>query len=633
MEPEVRRTTWVMVSIAFVVVAMAIGNIVWSGSVVDNLKRMAYGLWITGDRLLSLQATEWYFHGLLVINTTFAMYGPTESLIPGLTVETERLRADHEFLYLNGHELGTKAYEYEMTVLHRVVEISASGQINGEYFMPLTELGEYYASKLDRLMQIPVNDIHADLAEARNVVANRPACQDSMNETIKLREAEYAELEPQFQLQLIIVGSAFFVVTVIISSIFFVTAVRSLGRRTLNVLRTTLYVPSRVAKAMQKRSVALLNRLISTDAENEDGADNNDEAEMRLIIQEDDVDASLDKVMAALRRSGGGGGGASMLRPYTSRSTYVSRNMVRLLLPILLVLGWLVFLVAYQMEFMARADQSLRRMSLIQQMSTLLMEYTDTISHIVLRIGDRGENIVFCQQIDAQLLSLSRVAVFGGTVYNVHGVAFEVGTLEQGSTAHRFLIENACVGSDSALECAALARGVLTKGIYSALLAAVNLGHKVMSSVIEDGDLVDPGAINDFADMLHLEAPHLRSAMLRASVALREEGTGVMEDGLYVVTVVSIIFSVLFSFFTIFLYWPIISRLAAPLRSARSLLVLFPEELISRIPALRDAILDIATEVQLGGHARSHRRGTAAVGPEGGSTTDSTAGRPSFQDK
>lgn len=633
-EPEVRRTTWIMVSIVLVLVVVATANIIWAEYVAENLTTVAKGLWMSGDRLTALQATEWYFHGILVINTSFAFYGPTDSLLPGLSMETKRMRAAHEYIYMNAHKLGDEAYDYELNTLHPVVEVSETGAVRGEYQMPMAELGEYYASKVERLMQFPVNDIRSTMPEARNVVRNRQVVQDAMNMTIKLREKAYVALEPEFEQQLIIAGSAFFLITVIVSSIFFVTAVRSLGQRTESVLRAFLYVPGRVAKAMQKRSVALLNRLVATAAEGEqDDGEQDEEAEMRLIIQEDDVDTSLDRMVNTLKRSGSRA--STLSRPYTNSSRYVSQNMMRLLFPIVLVLGWLIFLVVYQMNVAKKADLDLHRMSLIQSMTTLLMEFADTISHIVLGIGTLQDNLVFVQQIDAQLLSAAKLAVFGGTMHHPVGYDIDVTVLEEGTVAQAFLTGNACDGSEDPVACASFADGILLEGIYSGLLAAMNLGRRVVASMLERGALNDTNAIADFAQMLQIEYPHLRHAMYRASVALRDEGVRRLEDGVYVTTIVSIAFVVGFALFTIFGYWPIIARLAGPLRSARSLLGLFPEDLILNIVPLRDAVQDIATEVQLGGQLRAHRRNgvvPAARVEKKGDRVDVTDREPTHDD-
>lgn len=608
-EPEVRNVRWVLVAVVLTLVVMAVADIVYTQSMMGSLSDATEALWRDGDRSLAFKSAMMLVHALIALNQNVTFQWSANETVTALTGEIERFRAAHEFLYLAGEDAGAAAHAFEMKQTHEIVEVSSSGAINGRFQMPLTELGEYMASKLDRLVRIPVEEVVPATSEVRNLLANADAMEAALDRSNFLREQEYVEMRPDFQLQLIISGTVVFFITVVASTLFFVIAVRSLGLRTEAVLRTFLHVPGRVAKAMQKRAMALLNRAIATENENED-EDENEAEEMERFIQEDDTNAALSSMMNVMRRAGSRL--STLTRPYTNSSRYVLTNMLKLLSPVVFIFGWLLFLVVFQITVNMRAEAATQRMVRVQHISGLLLHYTDALSEVavpgLLSAAAMNETIAHANELDLELLATAKTIMFGGSLSTTEGLAVELPELTRDTKIYTVFVRNACVASDIPDVCRAVSDGILSKGVYSGILALVNLGHKIISDTLESdaSDVI----LSNYRELVGLESPHLRTALFYASETLNTEAQLETTTGLDTVTVVSSVFVAVFAIFSLFFYIPVINVLALPLRSSRSLLTVIPDEIIFNIPDLRNAIQDVATEAQLG---RRNARGHANV--------------------
>lgn len=706
-EPEVRRMRWVLVGIVGMVVLAAVSQtLMWSGFQA-LLTRMQRTLWLEGFRFTSFDLAFEAALSVTGINSGLTIFGEEREFMNLMWNATVAYQNAQERLYVTAEGDGDRAFEYASRATHVIVEPGLAPGVEPQvYHRTVAEFGAYMGGILNRLARSEAEDLTVQNYDLQLLMLNSPAFLVAMNESLQARHSDLTDLFPTIQSVLFVGGTVFFVATLVVTLMFFILPVRSLGNRSVEVLLLFLHIPSRVAKSMKKRMESFLSRLLEEENEG-DGVEDTprmmdefDEAENakgrgrhakgKAAALADDVDPDLKRSIMLLKRSTSnrhGDGGRS--RPYRVSSRFVWCSVAKLQVPVAFVLGWMVFLVAFQIYANQHVERDMHRMILSLQSEVLVPRIVLEVSNLVTappegRASLKGR----VRDLDEQLYRSSQGVLHGGKLFEWYGVdvdlpglitdasvrefslpanvvdrlstlSEEVAVLEvpperhpmlsDGTTAsmkavrerlletsdfvYDLYVWDACKGSLMEAECRSVENGVLSRGIFSGVVAFLDIVRDFLRSIPSTSmhpDLIqaNPEALVQILRMAMVERPHLREAFSLAALAFQERSINELQESITTATTVTWVFAGCFIVVAFSFYWPVIASLSGPLRSARSLLGLIPSEMVEVLPALRLSLQQIATDVHIHGMAGGHgaHAQAAVVAAKSGAGADAGSG-------
>jgi len=127
-----------------------------------------------------------------------------------------------------------------------------------------------------------------------------------------LRGDDFARSMPRIQNELIITGVIAFALCVLVATPIFFSAVRNVQVRTQAVMLLLLHVPRRLAKALKDRAQTSFDRMVAQSEKDTEGSRDradrghggfeDEEAEKRLFVQEDEKEEIYRTILRAARR-------------------------------------------------------------------------------------------------------------------------------------------------------------------------------------------------------------------------------------------------------------------------------------------------------------------------------------------
>jgi len=224
--------------------------------------------------------------------------------------------------------------------------------------------------------------------------------------------------------------------------------------------------------------------------------------------------------------------------------------------PVLLITGWVVFLVLDQLAINERARQGTVRMGLVEETQRILADFVVDVAHLSAQTSSmfREDTARKTRESERQTLELLNYMVFGGPVETSSGTV-QLGRVEGGTYEDSLLLGNACspladlpledlrlyVGTPNSTaeemaslyaKCRTIDNGILTGGTYGAILSIVTDARRLeINRPRPDTNttIFTPARIALHTHMALLEAPFVRLALDQTSVAVGDHLSSLIE--------------------------------------------------------------------------------------------------------
>jgi len=215
------------------------------------------------------------------------------------------------------------------------------------------------------------------------------------------------------------------------------------------------------------------------------------------------------KVMAKQMRKGGDSmdGFSGWARPYVDSIRFEWISLSVLICPVFAVVGWIIFLVLFQLNINERALQSTVRISLVEKAQRIMANFAADVAHVsaqeqtYLREYSRDKTEV----AEKEVLDVLNLIVFGGEVKTDIGTV-TIGRIQEGTTENTLLLKDACIPlvtlpldelrlsvgnpnttSDdiSAMydECKTMHNAILDEGAYGAVIEIVTIARRLRANL------------------------------------------------------------------------------------------------------------------------------------------------------
>lgn len=296
--------------------------------------------------------------------------------------------------------------------------------------------------------------------------------------------------------------------------------------------------------------------------------------------------------------------GSRPKRVFKEASGDFMKRTAFLILPVVAILGWLVFLVVRMHELQNSIHDSADRMAVLQQANSLLREYVNTVADALAapNASTRGESVVEAMELDRQVVLTIRTVVLGGSLAYEEGT-LSIGPMSPDSSVDAVFHRDACVDEARAEACRQVEEGTLAEGLFPGVMMALSIGRKIVAAAkaaTGEGDLLSPERVVQLGRLHTLESVYLNAATDYAVALLRTDSELLADRETAVMTTVGIVFVVVFIVFAFGYYWPMLEELATPIRSAHGLLTIIPEDTIHAVPDLKATLRAIVTDSQMG---------------------------------
>jgi len=328
-----------------------------------------------------------------------------------------------------------------------------------------------------------------------------------------------------------------------------------------------------------------------------------------------------------------------MLRPFINSSNFVCMTVLWLLLPVLIMFTYLVASASILVVDQGKMVSISYRMAAAQ----LSESFSNSLGMQLVRLPSFSNATLWTNEANEMELAFESLAranslfVHGGSASSEElGQDIQLGSLSiaPSNQYERLMFEifasNACLAAEypvvdanglgaeiartnqsaAMAVCEAASEGLIAEGF---LASSFSLASQCADAVrrIRLSQVSSQSANNTFlfaalpdlaSDILRAAAlhhPYMRHAALVTGALVTQRMLDRLESVLQVISIVSWSFIGVFVGVVAIFYTPSVWTLGLPLRSARNLLTLIPQELVNTLPDLHALIRDLATEAQL----------------------------------
>lgn len=320
-EPEVLRSRKTLIFLVVSVLIIGVAMMIWLEAQLATLRFLTKSLTKSGERMLQFEFAmsyaediDRYSASLNATSTDFVLdlhdTGNSASAnlirdVAMMTAHAKAMRIKHEELYDSQEDGGKTAFSFEMDRTIDVLQPSADigSEVTQTRTTNLVDLGMEMHAAFARLAELPVAQMNTNSSVSlRFLLANYDVFIGSMNQSLALRQEDFASAMPRIQLDIILGGMLSFFMCAGVAAPVFYAAVQDISDRTTAVTMLLLHVPRRLAKALKDRAQQSLDRMIVEQEEGKGGGLDDEVGEKQMLVDEADGDEAYQGILRAAER-------------------------------------------------------------------------------------------------------------------------------------------------------------------------------------------------------------------------------------------------------------------------------------------------------------------------------------------
>lgn len=172
------------------------------------------------------------------------------------------------------------------------------------------------------------------------------------------------------------------------------------------------------------------------------------------------------------------------------------------------------------------------------------------------------------------------------------------GDLTYDPLSRELMLSNGCMGAENVTDCESVVGGVFTNGLHSVLQYYIRLGTSMMNTVTVNEATGNSSNFDDFNSATWQDLDRIGFYLVRGLFRASTIRLGRIQDyGAKFATIMSfaqaaMVIGLVLVF--VLVYRPLIRRLNRDLKNARATLLMFPDEVVSSVPAIRGLMKDFA---------------------------------------
>lgn len=616
-EPEVRTMRRVLIVV--MVCVLTVSSIVMGlfSAERDSMRVLNTAVARAGERLQTLHAVESTMAAMrLRAALPAAAVAPDHVLLAELEDLADVLDASHQATVAAAHSLSGRTSTVHTRQVVEILEPRPGGN-HAVYSMTPHEAGTHMVTLVRNFVaKATIAGSVAGLDDGtdyRGFMMNLRAVHAPFNETLHALRAESIELSARYNQAgaWVYAAGCSFILLLCIATI--VKSVRSLQRRCSDSLQVLLCLPKPVLRALRRHAQRRYEACIQQDMEDFEqhgevdslsiapGGHQPGPAAQAADAEEEEVD--WEALVRSIKRK----------HPTRVRETpsfrdstrFVAVSTCKTVVPLLLIAAAAVLLLLLHSASSRAGIELTQRATVAHHMSTFSTRTTTTVVRLAdasLAGMDQEQLMRTVDSMGAQLLRCNHVLLFGGPVPDLHKrhrLPWHLQPMVAAKPVRTLLAGDVCQWFVNQTDCPTIFGGILQHGLHDSLASYTSLARQlVFDHYFNSSTLYNATTDNALLEtLLRMEKQVLRAAVPVTASLLLSSSDDAFSNAASQHILVSCLFLVAFTLFTLLVYWPQVESLAGALREAHMTLLNIPEPVAMGLMDVQERIAQIAQEL------------------------------------